>query len=234
MKLVLIAGALAFAAVTQATAADMPPGPAPEVPPVYYKAMETVYNWTGFYLGINGGYAFGTSNWYDSGLGSGTGDFTANGFLAGGTVGANYQSGAIVYGIEADADWANLDGTVGAACTFVATCETKGDWLATVRGRMGYAWDRLLVYTTIGAAFGNVQAGLQGGTFSSSTQIGWTAGVGVEGAFAPNWTARIEYLFVDFGNASCTTACDPSFGTTTSVSLNESIVRAGVDYKFAW
>ncbi len=111
MKPLLIAVALAFAAVTHATAADMPPGPAPEVPPVYYKTTETAYNWTGFYLGINGGYAFGTSNWYNSGFGTGTGDFTANGFLAGGTVGANYQSGVIVYGIEADGDWSNLDGS---------------------------------------------------------------------------------------------------------------------------
>ncbi len=233
MKRILLAGAFAFAAVTHATAADMPPGPAPEVPPVYYKAAETAYNWTGFYLGINGGYAFGTSNWYNSGLGSGTGDFSTSGFLVGGTVGANYQSGAIVYGVEADGDWSNLDGSVG-ACVFGATCETKSDWLATVRGRMGYAWDRLLVYVTAGGAFSNVQAGLQGGSFSSSTQIGWTGGAGIEGALAPNWTARVELLYVDFGNASCTTACDPSSGTTTSVSLTETIVRAGVDYKFSW
>jgi outer membrane immunogenic protein len=235
MNRILFAGALVFVTVTHAIAADLPlPGPAPAAPATYSPYVEPVFSWTGFYLGINGGYAFGTSNWYDSGLGAGTGDFSASGFLIGGTVGANYQWGAIVYGVEADGDWSNLDGTVGAACTFVATCETKGDWLATVRGRMGYAWDRLLVYTTAGAAFGNVQAGLQGGALSSSTRIGWTAGVGVEGAFAPNWTARVEYLFVDFANASCTTACDPLFGTTTTVSLNESIVRAGIDYKFAW
>jgi len=234
MKRSAFAVALALAA-SPAFAADLPlPGPVPAAPAAYSPLLEPVFSWTGFYAGINGGYAFGTTNWYDSSFGLGTGDFTAKGFLVGGTVGANYQSGAIVYGVEADADWSNLDGTVGAACTFVATCETKGDWLATVRGRMGYAWDRLLVYITAGAAFGNVQAGLQGGTFVSSTQIGWTGGVGVEGAFAPNWTARVEYLFVDFANASCTTACDPLFGTTTTVSLNESIVRAGVDYKFAW
>ncbi len=99
---------------------------------------------------------------------------------------------------------------------------------------MGYAWDRLLVYVTAGGAFSNVQAGFQGGSFSSSTQIGWTAGAGVEGALAPNWTARVELLYVDFGNASCTTACDPFIGTTTSVALTETIVRAGVDYKFSW
>lgn len=234
MKRVVFAGALALAA-SPTLAADLPlPGPAPAAPATYSPYVEPVFSWTGFYAGINGGYAFGTSNWYDSGLGSGTGDFSTSGFLIGGTVGANYQSGAIVYGVEADGDWSNLDGSIGTACTFVATCETKSDWLATVRGRMGHAWDRLLVYVTAGGAFSNVQAGLQGGSFSSSTQIGWTGGAGIEGAFAPNWTARVELLYVDFGNASCTTACDPSFGTTTSVSLTETIVRAGVDYKFSW
>jgi outer membrane immunogenic protein len=234
MKRIAFAVALAMAA-SPALAADLPlPGPAPAAPATYAPAVNSVYNWTGFYLGLNGGYAFGTSNWFDSGFGFGTGDFSTKGFLIGGTVGANFQFGAIVYGVEADADWSNLDGTVAASCTFIASCETKSGWLATVRGRMGYAWDRLLVYTTAGAALGNVQAGFQGGSLVGATQVGWTAGVGVEGAFAPNWTARVEYLFVDFASTSCTTACDPTFGTTTTVSLNESIVRAGIDYKFAW
>ncbi len=227
MKRILFAVAVALG-VSPALAADLPPpGPAP-VAPAYYKTPEAAYyNWTGFYLGINGGYALGTSNWSDF-FGS-SGDFNANGFLIGGTVGANYQWGNIVFGIEADGDWSNLDGSTSNGC--FPNCETKSNWLATVRGRMGYAWDRLLVYTTAGGAFANVQAGAPGGPYNTTTQAGWTAGVGVEGAFAPNWTARVEYLFVDLSNQSCGFSyC----GGNETISLNENIVRAGIDYKFAW
>ena len=82
--------------------------------------------------------------------------------------------------------------------------QTQSDWLATVRGRAGYAFDRILIYGTGGGAFGNVQAGVRrAGPFSSSTQTGWTAGAGVEFAFTPNLTAKVEYLYVDLGNQSC-------------------------------
>jgi outer membrane immunogenic protein len=100
----------------------------------------------------------------------------------------------------------------------------------TVRGRAGYAWDRVLFYGTGGAAFANVQAGAGALPFSSSTQTGWTAGAGVEYAFAPNWTAKVEYLFVDLQNASCPVGSCGS--TTTTVSLNENIIRGGVNFKF--
>ena len=110
-------------------------------------------------------------------------------------------------------------------------CDTKSNWLATVRGRAGWAWNRVLFYGTGGAAFANVQAGAGALPFSSSTEAGWTAGVGVEYAFAPNWTAKVEYLFVDLANASC------GFDQlrrhlNTTVSLNENIIRAGINFKF--
>ena len=73
-------------------------------------------------------------------------------------------------------------------------------WLATVRGRAGYAWDRILFYGTGGAAFGNVQTVAGALPYDSVTQTGWTAGAGVEWAFLPNWTAKVEYLYVDLGN----------------------------------
>ena len=77
---------------------------------------------------------------------------------------------------------------------------TQANWLATVRGRAGFAWDRVLFYGTGGAAFGNVQAGRIGVPYASVTQTGWTAGAGVEWAFLPNWTAKVEYLYVNLGN----------------------------------
>ena len=230
----LFAVALALAA-SPALAADLPlPGPAPAAPATYSPYVEPVFSWTGFYLGINGGYAFGTSNWYDSGFGLGTGDFTANGFLAGGTVGANYQSGAIVYGIEADGDWSNLDGSVARLHLRRNLRNQKPTGSPPCAAAWGMRGTACSSTSRRAAPSAIVQAGFQGGSFSSSTQVGWTAGAGVEGALAPNWTARVELLYVDFGNASCTTACDPFFGTTTSVALTETIVRAGVDYKFSW
>jgi outer membrane immunogenic protein len=215
-----------------ALAADITPMPAPSPPPMYAPAaVIPIYNWTGFYIGLNGGGAFGQSNWTNPGsLFAPTGNFTVDGFLAGGTVGANYQTGAFVFGIEADADWANLSGTTFNACAF--GCQTRSDWLATVRGRAGYAWDRVLFYGTAGGAFANVQAA-SAAPFSSSTQVGWTAGAGVEYAFAPNWTAKVEYLFVDLANASCGAGSCGGV-TPTTVSLYENVVRGGINFKFGW
>jgi outer membrane immunogenic protein len=158
-----------------------------------------------------------------------TGNFNTNGWLAGGTVGGNIQWGAVVLGIEGDWDWSNINGTNSslAAC-LPGGCETKADWLATVRGRAGWAIDRVLLYGTGGAAFAPVQAGFNGGPFQSTTQVGWTAGAGLEFAFAPNWTAKAEYLYADLGSSNCTVDC---FGNT-SVKFTESIVRAGINFKF--
>ncbi len=231
MKRMLIAGAFALAAGGQALAADMPmPGP-PPLPPATYLPVVPFYSWTGFYLGINGGGAFGTSNWTDPAFAA-TGNFNPSGFLIGGTLGANYQIGSFVIGLEGDGDWMNLNGTTfNTSCVGVG-CETKSDWLATVRGRAGYAWDRVLFYGTGGAAFANVQASAGAFPFSSSTQVGWTAGAGIEYAFAPSWTAKVEYLFVDLANASC--GAGNCGGTTTTVSLTENVIRAGINYKFGW
>ena len=97
----------------------------------------------------------------------------------------------------------------------------------------------MLFYGTGGAAFGNVQTFAGALPYASVTQTGWTAGAGVEWAFLPNWTAKVEYLYVNLGNAACpATSCGNPIGappgTGTSVSFNENIVRAGINYKFGW
>jgi outer membrane immunogenic protein len=247
MKRILIAAALALAAGGQALAADLPqPGPPPpRAPATYVPVPVPVFSWTGIYVGINGGYGFGDSNWTApagvTGLGGlcftagcSTGNFSTSGFLVGGTLGGNYQWGQFVLGIEGDGDWTNLNGTFsGASVVCGAGCETKSDWLATVRGRAGYAFDRVLVYGTGGAAFGNLQASyLPTGMFASSTQTGWTAGAGVEFAFTPNLTGKIEYLYVDLGSMSCSTSCGVSTATPISATLTENVVRAGINYEF--
>jgi outer membrane immunogenic protein len=259
MKRMLIAGALAFAAVGQALAADLPPpsepmAPPPRAPATYVPTIAPGYNWGGVYFGINGGGGVGSSNWSDAGnLVGSTGDFNTDGFLIGGTVGANFQASQIVFGIEADLDFSTFQGTsTSGFCTmsngtfFGNTCNTRNNWLSTVRGRLGYAADRFLVYVTGGGAFGNVEAGLSGGgigttDYQNNTEIGWTAGAGVEVAFAQNWTGRIEYLYVDLSNGTCNVggSCGfeppgvfPFITPNDSVRFSANIIRLGIDYKF--
>jgi outer membrane immunogenic protein len=227
------AGAVAVAAHKPALAADLPSPSLPPAPPA------AVYNWTGFYLGINGGFGTGNSNWSDGVIGT-TGSFPTSGFLVGGTVGVNYQIAEYVFGIEGDGDWTNLRGNSGSACGAISSvvappvsCQTQSQWLATVRGRVGYAFDRILLYGTAGAAFGNVQTGLNPpSTFDSAVEAGWTVGAGVEVAFAQNWTAKAEYLFVDLPNATCTTVGNCGGAAGSIVSFNENVIRAGINYKF--
>jgi outer membrane immunogenic protein len=231
MKRILWAGAFALVAGGQVLAADLPPPVAPRAPATYVPTTVPVYNWSGIYIGANGGYAFGTSSWNNAAAGLTTGNFNTNGFLAGGTVGANYQWGAAVLGVEGDWDWSNLNGTSNiAGCA--PGCETKANWLSTVRGRAGWAIDRVLLYGTGGAAFAPVQAGFSGGPFQSTTQVGWTAGGGLEFAFAPNWTAKAEYLYADLGSFTCNTNCFAGPATPLTVKLTENIVRAGINFKF--
>jgi outer membrane immunogenic protein len=229
----VVAAAIVVAAAGDARAADLPtPSLPPPLPPA-------VYNWTGFYLGINGGFGTGNSNWSDGVIGT-TGSFPTSGFLVGGTAGVNYQISEYVFGIEGDGDWTNLRGNSGSTCGAISavvtppvSCQTQSQWLATVRGRVGYAFDRILLYGTAGAAFGNVQTGLNPpSTFDSAVEAGWAVGAGVEVAFAQNWTARAEYLFVDLPNVTCTTAANCGGAAGSIVSFNENIIRAGVNYKF--
>jgi outer membrane immunogenic protein len=216
---------ISLAALTgMAAAADLPPRPAPAP---YYKApvMAPIYNWTGFYIGINGGGGFGRSAWDP------TGGFNTSGGLVGGTIGYNYQAGQAVFGLEGDIDWANINGTSTSGLCSPAgfSCTTKNTWLSTVRGRAGFAADRILFYGTAGGAFGEIQESGAGLTSNNFNRFGWTAGAGLEGALTDNLTARIEYLYVDLGSGSCTLVC---FGTTTNVSFKTSLVRAGLDFKF--
>ena len=232
MKRFVVAAALVLAA-GPAWAADLPQPapPPPQAPSVYVPAPAPVYNGGGAYLGVNGGYGFGKSDW-TSATGSSTGNFNVSGYAVGPTVGANMQFDAFVIGIEGDVDGMGTDGTT-TICNPV-NCETKNTWLATLRGRAGYAVDRVLFYGTAGGAFGNIQTNTSGTSFQKKSEPGWTAGAGVEVAFADHWTARAEYLFVDLENAKFATVLPPPSGaaSTTTVKFNDNVVRVGVDYKF--
>jgi outer membrane immunogenic protein len=193
----------------------------------YYKAQPrsviSYYNWTGGYIGINGGYGWGNSNW--DGFAN---EPNVHGGLVGATLGTNWQAGALVFGAEGDIDWSNLRGSFASvACP--AGCETRNNWLATVRGRVGYALDRWMPYATGGLAVGDIEANraLLGGV--KETNVGWTAGGGVEAAVVGNLTAKLEYLYVDLGSVNCSTL---SCGLPTDVDLRSNLVRGGVNLRF--
>jgi len=213
--LVALAGAAAAADLSR-------PAPAPYYPPA--AVAPPPFSWTGFYLGINGGGAFGSSSW-DS-----TGSRNIDGGLAGGQLGYNYQAGQAVFGVEGDIDWADIDGSTTNGC--VGGCKTSDTWLGTVRGRIGYAAGRFMPYVTGGAAFGDIRASAPGVPTQSSDKTGWTLGGGLESAFAANWTAKVEYLYVDLGSFNCGSACSGIPATADNVSFHTNLLRAGVNYKF--
>ena len=118
--------------------------------PVKAPAYMPAFNWTGFYAGINGGGAWGRSNWSASGN-----SFDTSGGVVGGTIGYNWQAGPTVFGVEGDIDWSGIKGST--TCGGFS-CETKNDWLGTFRGRVGYAFNRVMPYVTGGLAVGNIKA----------------------------------------------------------------------------
>ena len=164
-------------------------------------------SWTGFYVGLNAGYAFGDADW--SGFASSP---SPTGFLVGGTLGYNLQTGSWVWGIEGDMAWANVDDSVGARTSEMT-------WFGTARGRIGYAgWGSMMPYITAGAAFAGVENSI-GAASVSETRIGWTAGLGLEYCIWDGLFARMEYEYVRFSPVM-----------NTVVTLNSA--HLGLGYKF--
>ncbi len=221
-KLLLASVGLLALGLASASAADLPRRAAPA--PVYTPVP--VYNWSGFYVGINGGGAFGHSS-VSNVLGSQ--GFNVDGGLVGGTIGYNYQVGQWVFGVEGDIDWADIRGSTNSGPCVGGTCSVKNDWLATVRGRVGYAFDRFMPYVTGGGAFVDVKTSAPGFASNSNTQAGWTVGGGLEFAINGPWTAKVEYLYVDLGNDTCDAG---SCGVSTTTDFHTNIVRAGINYRF--
>ncbi len=236
---VTVAATFVLSASLVAKAADLPQPPPPQAPAAYVPVVAPVYNWSGIYVGINGGWGWGNGKWTaNTSSGSFSANANENGGIVGVTFGGNYQVGPLVYGVEGDWDYSGINtGTSQNICNFSGTCQTGNNWLSTLRGRIGFAADRVLFYGTGGGAFANVQTTLNGAS-TTHTQTGWTAGVGAEWAFAENWTAKVEYLYVGLGtgNVTCTnatcTALNGGNSVPVSVSLTENLFRVGVNYKF--
>ncbi len=217
MKKILLASAgLIALGIASASAADVQRRQTmPAKAPVY---VTSVYNWTGPYVGLYGGYDWGNSSFS---VPLATGSFDLSGGVAGGTLGYNYQMGQAVLGLEGDIGWSGIRGNT--ACGGL-NCETRNNWLGTARVRLGYAADRFMPYVTGGAAFGDIRTSVTGFGDAHSTKAGWTVGGGVEAALAGPWTAKVEYLYVDLGRGGSIAGSDASFKTN--------IVRAGLNYRF--
>jgi outer membrane immunogenic protein len=168
-------------------------------------------SWVGFYLGGNVGYAWGRVDnaWAKP-----------SGFIGGVQAGYNWQqpNSPWVFGVEADIQGSSADDTF-------ANWKFSNPWFGTVRGRGGYAFNNVLFYGTLGLAFGELRAATFG-LSESHTNVGWTAGVGAEYRFAPSWSAKVEYLYIDLANSNFVI-------TGASRGLSFGTVRAGVNYHFS-
>jgi outer membrane immunogenic protein len=215
LRKILLASAALVSFAGAASAADMPARMATKAVP--YLA---VYNWTGFYVGANIGYGWGR----DTAGGSST---NLNGVIGGGQIGYNWQMNNLVVGLETDFQGSGqrADATgVGFSVT------ERIRYFGTVRARLGYAWDRTLVYVTGGYAYTNVGGDLNVGGFTTSsntTKSGYTVGAGVEYAFAGPWSVKAEYLYVDSGTTNLTLA-----GISADVHVKNNIGRVGINYRF--
>jgi len=231
-SLKVVAAVVGLLAVTElAWAADLSPPPLAPAP----------YSWTGLYLGLNAGYASAKVTNTVSGVGlDGSGSVNIPGGIGGAQFGYNYQIGSIVLGFEAD-----FDGTMATKSS--ATITTAGGvtsgtdqipWVGTFRGRVGYAFDRFLLYATAGGAatqlVSTVNVGAIGSATTTDTHGAWTAGGGLEAAITDSLSAKVEYLYVDTGNINVAQV-GPPFVTVTG-RVQENLVRAGLNYRLpvAW
>ena len=207
MKKTIFAATVATMAVVSgaAIAADLPRNsPAP----YYSPAPAVLYNWTGPYAGLNIGYEWGKVT---NTVGR------PSGIAGGGQFGYNWQSGQFVFGGETDIQFSGADDTF-------APWKFSNPWFGTLRARAGVAFNNVLLYATLGLAYGSLKGQLLG-LDETKTETGWAGGVGAEYGFTPNWSAKVEYLYMDLASRSFTI-------TGTDNGLHANFLRFGLNYHF--
>lgn len=227
-----------------------------KAPPV---VVIPVFSWTGFYLGANVGYGgdkfkypYNVSDDFREDDFDLNGDFklTSSGFFGGGQIGYNYQfDNSWVIGIEADFQWSGIEGELSGNASLDVNGNNELDasfsagseveWFGTIRGRLGYAWDKVFLYGTGGAAYGKVKShysinidDFNASDSVSDTQWGWTVGAGLEYAITNNWTFKTEYLYVDLGSQNLVDISDDGFNANLDVETKFHTIKAGLNYKF--
>jgi outer membrane immunogenic protein len=230
---IALAASTAFG-VCSAAAADLPvrPAPAPMAPVAY--APAAIYNWTGVYIGGQLGAGFGNSSWTDPLTGAKNNFNSGAGFLGGAQVGGNLQFNMLVVGVEGDFNWSSLKAS--GTDSIGNAINSNVNWTSTVTGRIGAAFDRLLVYGKGGVAFAQGQNGftdLFGNSAGvTSTRTGWTAGAGLEYGITRNLSAKIEYDYLGFGSQTLnfTTPTTPLYSTNANLNVQE--IKAGLNFRF--
>jgi outer membrane immunogenic protein len=224
----LLATAAVFALMAgSAQAADLALRRAPAAAPAAYVMP---FSWSGFYIGAHIGYGWGDGDASFLGvpLAAPFDNVDTNGVFGGLQLGANWQMGSFVLGAEIDASIADINGSVTG---FGVTASSQIDWLGTARLRAGVALDRALLYVTGGLAWAHNEVNLTGPVVGSSdeTHVGWTLGGGLEYAFSGNWSAKIEYLYIDLGSENYFSALVPP-GVDFDAQIHT--VKFGINYRF--
>jgi outer membrane immunogenic protein len=239
MKKILLGTLGLFAIAAPAVAADLPARTYKAPPPM----VMPVYDWTGFYIGANGGWGDSRNCWGIvpvAGALIPDGCLSKSGGLIGGQVGYRWQMGQAVFGLEAQGDWANFNSSHISVFNPLFTTGTKVDGLGLFTGQIGYAWNATLLYLKGGAAvtsnsvFVSSTLGGVGIASASSTRWGGTVGAGVEYGFTPNWTVGFEYdhLFMGDSNNSFSVVNPLLAGALNRISQEVDMVTIRFNYKF--
>jgi outer membrane immunogenic protein len=229
MKKFLLGAAAIVALSAPAAAADL-------AARRYAPVVAPVYNWSGFYGGVNAGGAWGPTNWlYD--VARTTTSHQVTGGFGGFQAGYNYQISSFVLGIEGDYSFANVNGS--SPCPNPAyTCYSKVQEIADITGRIGFAWNRVLFYAKGGEAWAfnryqGINPAIPNTNAGAETRAGWLGGVGLEYAYADCWTVKAEYNYIDFGTRTVTRhASNGSFAESIDVTQKLNVAKVGVNYKF--
>jgi outer membrane immunogenic protein len=235
-------GLLAIGAASPAAAADLAARTYTKAPPM----IATLYDWTGFYIGINGGGASGHNCW-DINDNAGAivapavreGCHDASGGLIGGQIGYRWQSAGWVFGIEGQGDWADLKGSNTSVFFGPGNInQTKINAVGLITGQVGYAWNNVLWYVKGGAAVtdSNYKGIIGGVVFDQASEARWggTVGTGLEFGFAPNWSVAVEYDHLFMGNRNVTLALPGGGAFTRTDNIRQDVDMGTVRVNYHW
>jgi len=236
MKMLMLVTAclVALGAAAPAVAADLAARPYTKAPPM----IQAAYDWSGFYIGLNGGGGTSHQTWdLVGGLSEGSHD--ATGGTVGGQVGYRWQTGPIVFGVEAQGNWADISGDNVSNLFAADRNRTKIDAFGLFTGQVGYSWNNVLLYAKGGAAVVDdkytvvgIPSGLQVAT-ASETRWGGVVGVGFEYGFAPNWSAGLEYDHIFLGtNGNNLTTPVGALVNAESIRQDVDLFTARINYRF--
>ncbi|MET3966610.1 MULTISPECIES: outer membrane protein [Bradyrhizobium] len=219
---------VALSATAPALAADLAARPYTKAPAM----IATVYDWSGFYIGINGGGGSSHASWDFVGVGR-EGSHDATGGTVGGQIGYRWQSGQWVFGVEGQGNWADFSGD-NTSALFATRNRTKIDAFGLITGQVGYAWNNVLVYVKGGAAVVSNKyeiSSTAGALLSSSSDSRWggTVGAGLEYGFAPNWSVGVEYNHIFLSDKDVTFA---GFAGSERIRQDVDMGLVRLNYKF--